>query len=95
MKVKDILTDETKWIKGDASKAYDKNGYEVNPCSPTAVQWSLLGALLKVYQEMTEFRHIKHQITKALLRLADMHDSEGKELMDFMTVRNMVRILDV
>lgn len=47
MKIKDLLTDESKWVKGHS--ATDKEGYAVNPIGENAVCWCLIGAMEKCY----------------------------------------------
>jgi hypothetical protein len=47
MTIKDVLTDESKWHKGDL--AMSPTGARVSPNSPSAFKFCLLGALEKCY----------------------------------------------
>ena len=49
MKVKDILTDDSKWAKGH--QAYDAYLYPCNYDSPYATKWCLAGAVCKAYNQ--------------------------------------------
>jgi hypothetical protein len=49
MKVKDLLTDESKWCKN--LPAVDKEGRQTTTRSPTACKWCLMGAIVKCYVE--------------------------------------------
>lgn len=51
MKIKDLLTDESKWTK--LSFARDIDGNPVEPTSPEACCWCLVGALYKCKEEGT------------------------------------------
>jgi hypothetical protein len=47
MKVKDILSDPSKWTQG--APARDQLGEECPPASPQAVKYCVLGAIAKAY----------------------------------------------
>ncbi len=48
MKVRDLLTDETKWAKGRS--ACDKGGETTPYDAPNAVAWCLAGAITRCYE---------------------------------------------
>jgi hypothetical protein len=54
MKVRDLLSDESKWCKGPT--AVDKEGNPTFPLSSTACKWCLAGAIAKCYAEGSAFR---------------------------------------
>ena len=47
MKVKELLTDESKWLQH--RYAINADGKDVNACSNAAVKWCLVGAMIKCY----------------------------------------------
>jgi hypothetical protein len=49
MKVRELLSDESKWCKGPL--AVDKEGRQTTPKSPTACKWCLWGAILRCYAD--------------------------------------------
>jgi hypothetical protein len=55
MKIKELLTDESKWCKG--MFASDVADYEVAPESAAAVKWCLLGAIYKCYGRKKKTKH--------------------------------------
>jgi hypothetical protein len=46
MKIRELLTDESKWCKGNS--AVDAEGYPVFPSNHHATRWCLYGASVKV-----------------------------------------------
>lgn len=52
MKVHELLTDETKWCKGDLAR--NSRGRTVSPKDDTAVCWCMLGAMLRCYPKPLE-----------------------------------------
>ena len=44
--MRDLLADPVHWVQG--AKALDADGLKVNPCSPEAVCWCIVGAFQKV-----------------------------------------------
>jgi len=52
MKVRDLLTDESKWTKGQLAK--DKEGWRCAPDYKDAVCWCLYGAIYKCYPKANE-----------------------------------------
>ena len=47
MKIRELLSDESKWIKWH--EAQDKGGKVVDPLNPKAAKWCLQGAMAKCY----------------------------------------------
>lgn len=52
MKIRELLTDKTKWTKG--YRARTAAGTGVNPDSPSATCWCLTGAVLLCYPDSIE-----------------------------------------
>ena len=52
MKVRELLSDKSKWTQGTFAR--DKDGFEVNSRSRYAVCWCLMGAVNKCYEDVTE-----------------------------------------
>jgi len=62
MKVKDLLTDESKWTQNVNARTED--GSPCEPKSTNATQWCLFGALCKCYKDHNEFTDMVHRIQK-------------------------------
>lgn len=87
MKIKELLSDETKWCKNDAAK--DKNGNAVIPTSNDACKWCLVGAIDKCYTDSTEdiwFKIYMYLHTS----IGDFNDSHN-----FEDIKNLVEELDI
>lgn len=69
MTIKDILTDESKWHKGDL--AVNSKGVDVSPDDPDACKFCLLGALKKAYGDNEE------EYPKKLSNLYEANNFEG------------------
>lgn len=63
MKIRDLLTDESKWAK--FCWARDKDGKECYPDSKNAVAWSIDGAVQKCYLPI-QWPHINHTMSEYL-----------------------------
>ena len=48
MKIRELLSNETKWTKG--ANARNRSTCPCDPCSPDAVSWCLYGAFLACYR---------------------------------------------
>lgn len=49
MKIQELLSDESKWIKGNDART--KDGFSTSSASEKAIKWCLFGAANKCYQE--------------------------------------------
>ena len=64
MKIKELLSDSSKWIKG--VQAEDEDNEPISPVCSLAVKWCLLGALHKCYPGPGEFYEAQNKIDKVL-----------------------------
>lgn len=60
MKVKDVLSDESKWIKGDF--AVDENNEPVPRTSDKACKFCLLGSIMNCYLDIEEQLEVTHAV---------------------------------
>jgi hypothetical protein len=67
MKLKDLLTDETKWCRG--THAVNERNEPTDPCNDYATRWCLVGALRKIYGiDTKEFFEAKLKLEEAVRR---------------------------
>lgn len=52
MKVHELLSDETKWCRGNL--ALDAEGNPRRPSDPLAIRWCMIGAFMKCYEDSAE-----------------------------------------
>lgn len=90
MKIKELLSDETKWTQG--SYARDGNGEATNPVGPNAVCWCLLGASMKCYGEKS---HEIGEIMRRELRSETVSTFNDSNLTNFQTIKKFVEKLDL
>jgi hypothetical protein len=96
MKIKELLTDESKWIQG--SFARDKNGDKVMAWDKSAVSWCLLGAFNMCYPTWKEKdpildKLIEHFDTIApSILLISWNDKDGRR---FDEVKELLETLDI
>lgn len=64
MKVKELLTDESKWTNTYAAR--NPNGEPCDSCSTSAVCWCLYGATQKCYPRYDEWMPVVDKIRKYL-----------------------------
>ena len=94
MKIRELLTDESKWIKG--CFAQDKRGEPVGTNSFGAVSWCLIGAVEKCYPDREENTRIRYKIINHL-RKFDLGDVEFNDNRNttFEKIRTLVETLDI
>ena len=64
MKIRELLSDESKWTKG--ADARDCDGTPAHPYSEKAVCWSLVGAIQKCYGPILPLNKIYNKILLSL-----------------------------
>jgi hypothetical protein len=95
VKVKDILTDESKWTQGvDARDGY---GRRCDPCSSSAVSFCVTGAAMRAYQYSA---HAQNKAIRALLRAipseyADLESWNDETDRTFDEVRRLIELAGV
>lgn len=92
MKIKDLLTDESKWCQGAYAK--DIHGNFVRAVSPDAVAWCLRGASWKCYApksrlefDNSKFVEVDNMLWKAVFALGytsitSYNDAPGRKFKD-------------
>ena len=105
MKIKDLLTDESKWTKG--AFAIGADGLMVGSASPSAVSWCLMGAVERCYgydsvsPEAVKIGGRIHDYLRECPRalgdsgnwhMAGWNDAPGRTFAD---VRRLVTVLDI
>lgn len=65
MKVRELLTDESKWIQGKIAQS-SNGSYCLSPREPNAARWCLWGAVLKCYwdEDVLRIRAINRIVEK-------------------------------
>jgi len=64
MKIRELLSDESKWTKGVVAR--DKLGIALGPRNEKAVCWCLLGAAVRCYDYSPQYSEVIWKIRKAL-----------------------------
>lgn len=95
MKVKNLLTEKSKWTKG--TEARRKSGHAVVLDSPKAVKWCLLGAIKYCYPDWEDRWEIMKKVYSALeLELSDsITDWNDKKSRIFKEVRSLIEKADI
>lgn len=92
MKVKELLSDETKWIKGDYAR--DKSGKTAFPNSLDAACWCLHGAIIHCYYQSIKYSSVERLVRKEL-QLASIHKWNDDPKRTFQDVRKLVEKLNI
>lgn len=90
MKIKELLTDSSKWTKGSLAKT-ETNCY-VSPSHTQAVCWCLLGAIFRCYKETELEISAKIFKTLGINSITDWNDSPERT---FDEVKALVLELDI
>lgn len=88
MKIRELLSDESKWTKGVASR--DSNGNEVPYSSLLATCWCLLGACCRCYDD--DFLAVRDKIQSEITWMPTWNDAPERT---FKEVKELVDRLDV
>lgn len=91
MKVHELLTDETKWCKGDL--ALDSNKKPVSPTDESAVCWCMLGAMCRCYPDKLDKVHDLLSKHLHLSRISISHFND--DCTNFEKVRQIFLDLDI
>ena len=70
MKIRELLSDETKWCK--KALARDKNDEKIDVDSKHACKWCLYGAMCKCYNINEEFNDVREKIYNQLTKKRNM-----------------------
>lgn len=90
MKIQELLTDESKWTK--SHEARDSYGQPVDECSKEAVQWCLLGAIIKCYNVDRIGICNKVRIRLDSFMLTSWNDAQNRTFND---IRSLIKELDI
>ena len=92
MKIKDLLTDASKWTQ--KALARDKSGNRVVAREESAVQWCLMGAMHKCYPEANQRDLIRHKIYGGIRQdsIIDFNDAKSTS---FENIQKLVKVLDI
>ena len=94
MKIRELLSDESKWIQG--AYAIDAKGRTVHPQDPRAERWCLLGAVSHCYRDGEEREQIKDRIgSEFRLPLSGYEVANWNDWADFSEVKALVDRLDI
>jgi len=93
MKIRDLLTDESKWAKGDY--AFDEKGEFVHPESKYARSFCLLGAAKKIYTTDRALSRIKRKINKYVGPDSSAIIFNDDPSTTFADIRKLVEELDI
>lgn len=91
MKVKDLLTYESNWVKGVYAKTAE--GRNASYCDPDAIRFCLLGAINRCYPPLGK-REVVNRVVDQLSgrAIAEWNDDQSTTFTD---VRNLVEKLDI
>lgn len=96
MKIKELLSSESKWTQGSFAKnTRDEN---VVAKDPSAVKWCLFGAIDKCYSGTDEFLSITHKTVKEIENITRGHLNSITIFNDFAifeNIKNLVEKLDI
>ena len=96
MKIKNLLHSKKQWTK--SAQARDSDGAACDPKSSKAVQWCLLGAVIKAYgimELLSDSPESVYNVIKAhmgVLSLTEWNDSEERT---FKEVRKLIKTLNI
>lgn len=96
MKIRELLTDESKWTKGSSAR-YDNN-FVCLPASEDAVKWCLMGALVKCYSYTPESYTIQEKMrnytikTKGFYNIVYFNDHGSTKFED---IKTLIDALDI
>lgn len=96
MKIQELLSDESKWTKGEMARNID--GDQVGYDNPTAVCWCLLGAINKCYpyeKRETIRQKIFNFINDSLLCEKGITGFNDSPKITFSDVKNLITELDI
>ena len=86
MKIRELLSDESKWCRGSLS--LDKEGNKIDPIDSQACCWCLYGACMKCYDFYNNI------IEKILIKIGCYID-DWNDKSTFQEVKNLVEELDI
>lgn len=91
MKIKELLTDASKWTQGTFAR--DKKGNIVSVNDNSAVSWCLGGAMHKCYPDDVDYYKIKNLVSNCIVTsIPDWNDDLNRT---FANVRDLVQKLDI
>jgi hypothetical protein len=92
MKVRELLSDESKWTQGVSSRT--GSGTKVAHNSPNAKSWCLYGAAIKCYESPLEIGYVLSRIAETIGSwcIADWNDAPDRTFGD---VKNLVEKLNI
>jgi hypothetical protein len=67
MKVLDVLSDESKWVRDKV--AVNTQGIQVAACDPSSARWCIVGAVAKVCDNCLAYSAIMRKISKSVDKL--------------------------
>jgi Fe-S-cluster formation regulator IscX/YfhJ len=74
MKVRDLLTDSSKWTQG--ALARDASGEPCRPNGDIARQWCILGALTRIYGDTVDFVDATEALGQVIQNLDNYDDDD-------------------
>ena len=92
MKVKELLSDESKWCQGPIARSL--SGRSVSYNNPNAVCWCLWGALHKCYPDENQFLTVRRKV-KRYIRGDFVTDWNEDRRRTFAEVKALVEELDI
>lgn len=90
MKIKELLTDETKWTQ--FAVARDALGGRVHANDPTACKWCLLGAIAHCYPGSFVGDKVRSTIEYHVLNISIWNDAHWRTFQD---VKELIERLDI
>lgn len=92
MKVKELLSDSSKWIQG--ANARDRNGRKIAPESPYAICWCLFGAIVRCYAYCPDqcIKVANHILVEYQMLLPKWNDAPERTFAD---IKELVERLDI
>lgn len=93
MKVKELLSDESKWTR----KAYarDSHGVMIEPRSPSACCWCISGAIERCYQSYAKASEVSEKIKRHLPFGKTSIDFNDDPATTFADIRRVLELADV
>jgi hypothetical protein len=100
MKVKDILSDPSKWTQGAAAR--NKRGELCSVLSPDATRFCILGAIARVYRSRKSMRECERRVAAAIEALGgritystEIGDWNDNPYRVFEEVRQVIKKADI